>query len=182
MEEVKRKVKMKIYNEVQQEIAEKISPETKLKDWRNWKWQIKNSIKDLDSFEKLLDIKFDQKDRATYEKTLERFPLSITPYYLSLIDRENLLNDPVFKQSFADSRELNIHSYEMDDPLSEDKDSPVEGITHRYPDRVLFHVSNVCSMYCRHCTRKRKVGDQDFIPSRAQLKEGIEYIKRIRAE
>ncbi|MFW5656404.1 MAG: lysine 2,3-aminomutase [Bacteroidota bacterium] len=168
---------MKIYDEVQQEIAEKISPEARLKDWKNWKWQLKNSIRDLESFEKLLDIKFSAKDRKIYESTLERFPLSITPYYLSLIDRENLLNDPVFKQSFADSRELNIYSYEMDDPLSEDQDSPIEGITHRYPDRVLFHVSNVCSMYCRHCTRKRKVGDNDFIPSRAQLKKGIEYIK-----
>ena len=66
----------------------------------------------------------------------------------------------------------------MVDPLAEEKDSPVEGITHRYPDRVLFHVSNLCAMYCRHCTRKRKVGDIDYIPSKQQLKKGIEYIKK----
>ena len=66
---------------------------------------------------------------------------------------------------------------ERADPLSEDKDSQVEVITHRYPDRVLFHVSNICSMYCRHCTRKRKVGDVDSIPSKEQLLAGIEYIK-----
>lgn len=64
----------------------------------------------------------------------------------------------------------------MEDPLFEDRDSPVKGITHRYPDRVLFHVSNICSMYCRHCTRKRKVGDVDYVPTKEQLKEGIKYI------
>ncbi|HSH14239.1 MAG TPA: lysine 2,3-aminomutase, partial [Desulfurivibrionaceae bacterium] len=62
-------------------------------------------------------------------------------------------------------------------PLSEDKDSPVIGITHRYPDRVLFHVSNLCSMYCRHCTRKRKVGDADAIPGRQDLLAGLDYIR-----
>ncbi|NIQ96745.1 MAG: lysine 2,3-aminomutase, partial [Desulfuromonadales bacterium] len=57
--------------------------------------------------------------------------------------------------------------------LSEDQDSPAAGITHRYPDRVLFTVSNICSMYCRHCTRKRKVGDVDSIPGREQIEEGL---------
>ncbi|NBK97528.1 MAG: lysine 2,3-aminomutase, partial [Erysipelotrichia bacterium] len=70
-----------------------------------------------------------------------------------------------------------IAEYDMSDPLAEDKDSPVEGITHRYPDRVLFHISNVCSMYCRHCTRKRKVGDLDCIPSKEQIQKGLDYIK-----
>jgi len=65
----------------------------------------------------------------------------------------------------------------MKDPLSEDDDSPVPGITHRYPDRVLFHISNVCAMYCRHCTRKRKVGDVDSIPGREEINNGLEYIR-----
>ena len=64
----------------------------------------------------------------------------------------------------------------MNDPLSEDKDSPVPGITHRYPDRVLFQISNTCSMYCRHCTRKRKVGDGDSIPEREEIIQGIDYL------
>ena len=67
--------------------------------------------------------------------------------------------------------------YDMEDPLHEEKDSPVQGITHRYPDRVLFHVSNVCAMYCRHCTRKRKVGDIDSIPIKDDITKGIEYIR-----
>ncbi len=103
--------------------------------------------------------------------------MSITPYYLSLINTENLLNDPVFKQSFPSPSELIVTHSEMSDPLHEDKDSPVPGITHRYPDRVLFLVSNMCSMYCRHCTRKRQVGDIDSIPDKEQIEKGIEYIR-----
>ncbi|MGD2034212.1 MAG: lysine 2,3-aminomutase, partial [Bacteroidales bacterium] len=112
------------------------------------------------------------------EKTFEKFPLSITPYYLSLIDRTNFRNDPVFKQAFGGVEELITLKSELKDPLAEEHDSPVDGITHRYPDRVLFHVSNICSMYCRHCTRKRKVGDIDYVPTKKQLKKGIEYIAK----
>lgn len=109
--------------------------------------------------------------------TLDKFPMSVTPYYLSLIDVDDYANDPVFLQSFPSEKELQIGRYDMNDPLHEDEDSPVPGITHRYPDRVLFHVSNTCSMYCRHCTRKRKVGDVDSVPSRTDLEKGLEYIR-----
>ncbi len=167
-----------IYTNVQREIAGRIEEQPKLSNWRDWKWQIKHSIKSLDKFEYLTGIKFSEKKREELKKTFEKFPLSITPYYLSLIDRDNYLHDPVFKQAFGGVEELTTLKSELADPLSEDKDSPVEGITHRYPDRVLFHVSNICSMYCRHCTRKRKVGDVDFVPSKDQLKQGIDYIKK----
>ena len=66
--------------------------------------------------------------------------MSITPYYASLIEKENYRNDPIFKQAFPDPAELKVSRYELSDPLHEDEDSPVEGITHRYPDRVLFLV------------------------------------------
>nr|HPR33315.1 lysine 2,3-aminomutase [Prolixibacteraceae bacterium] len=122
-------------------------------------------------------IQFSGQEHELLQKTLEKFPLSITPYYLSLIDVQNYQNDPVFRQSFADPREMIIDKAEWSDPLAEDEDSPVPGVTHRYPDRVLFHVSNVCAMYCRHCTRKRKVGDVDYVPSRKQLLKGIDYVK-----
>jgi lysine 2,3-aminomutase len=97
---------------------------------------------------------------------------SVTPYYLSLIDAVNYRNDPVYRQSFPNPRELEHLPCEMADPLAEDQDSPAPGITHRYPDRVLFHISNICSMYCRHCTRKRKVGDRDSIPSADEIRQG----------
>ncbi len=94
-----------------------------------------------------------------------------------MIEKENYYDDPIFKQSFPNPAELKISRYDMADPLHEDKDSPVKGITHRYPDRVLFLVSNRCAMYCRHCTRKRKVGDPDHIPSREQILGCINYIR-----
>jgi lysine 2,3-aminomutase len=168
---------MEIFNDAQQEIARRIRPESNLSNWKDWKWQLKHSVKTIDKFELLTGIKFPEEEKKQMKETLDRFPMSVTPYYISLIDTENYENDPVFKQAFANISELTVLKSDMKDPLSEDTDSPVEGITHRYPDRVLFHVSNICSMYCRHCTRKRKVGDVDFIPSKAQLLKGIEYIK-----
>lgn len=167
-----------IYDNAQKEIANKIDEEPKLSNWKDWKWQIKHSIRSLDKFEYLTGIEFSQQEKIDLEKTFKKFPLSITPYYLSVINKSDYKNDPVFKQAFGGIEELTILKSEHSDPLSEDKDSPVEGITHRYPDRVLFHVSNVCSMYCRFCTRKRKVGDVDFVPSKAQLSAGIEYIRK----
>jgi len=165
-----------IYNNRQQAIAHKIEEESKLTNWKDWRWQLRHAIKSLDKFEELLGVEFSTEEKQGLEKTFKKFPLAITPYYLSLIDKKDFRNDPVFKQSFGGVEELITLQSELADPLSEDRDSPVEGITHRYPDRVLFHVSNICAMYCRHCTRKRKVGDIDYVPSKDQLSKGIEYI------
>ncbi|BFN36729.1 lysine 2,3-aminomutase [Fidelibacter multiformis] len=167
---------MSIFNDHQKELAGKIADDVELKKWKDWKWQLRHSVRDIDTFETLLGIKFTPEERKNLDETVKRFPLSITPYYLSLIDTEDRENDPVWMQSFPSPSELMHAQYDMPDPLAEDRDSPVEGITHRYPDRVLFHVSNTCSMYCRHCTRKRKVGDVDSIPNRTQIQKGIDYI------
>jgi len=145
--------------------------------WKDWKWQMRHAIRTIDQFEHLTGIILSSDEKIRLSKVVEIFPLSITPYYLSLIDTENYSTDPVFLQSFPSVHELNIDSNDMRDPLSEDHDSPVKGITHRYPDRVLFHISNTCSMYCRHCTRKRKVGDIDSIPDRQSIEEGVNYIR-----
>jgi len=165
-----------IFNAIQQELGSRLDEDLSISSWKDWRWQLKHSIRSLDQFEYLTNIKFSNEKRKSLERTFEKFPLSITPYYLSLIDRDNYENDPVFKQAFGGVEELTTLKSELNDPLSEDRDSPVSGLTHRYPDRVLFHVSNVCSMYCRHCTRKRKVGDVDYVPSRNQLSKGIKYI------
>ena len=155
-----------IYTSTQKEIARKIGSDLGISSWRNWKWQFKHTIKSIDKFEYLTGITFEEKERKLLQKTFDKFPISITPYYLSLIDKDNYKFDPIFKQAFGGIEELTTHASELEDPLSEEHDSPVEGITHRYPDRVLFHVSNICSMYCRYCTRKRNVGDVDFFPPR----------------
>ncbi len=159
-------------------IQTKIKQAGKQKEkWQDWHWQIRNTIRDIEEVEKLLGVHFDEGMRRKIQKTVDTFPLAVTPYYLSLVDKEKYEQDPVFMQCFPSHKELHVSNHDMADPLHEDKDSPVPGITHRYPDRVLFHTSNVCAMYCRHCTRKRKVGDQDSIPSRKQIEEGIAYIK-----
>lgn len=168
---------MTVYTERQEALAGVIDDESSKSNWTDWKWHIRNTLRTVSGFEKALGITFSDQKRKKYEMTLRKFPMAITPYYLSLVDVEDYENDPAFLQSFPSPEELKIESCDMTDPLHEDKDSPVPGITHRYPDRVLFHISNLCSMYCRHCTRKRKVGDQDSIPSRFQLEQGIEYIR-----
>ncbi len=147
-------------------------------NWRDWKWQVRHTIRDLDTFEKLLNIKVSDETREQFNKITMTFPMSITPYYLSLININDLENDPIYKQSFPVIDELTVMKSDMLDPLSEDKDSPVPGLTHRYPDRVLFLISNTCAMYCRHCTRKRRVGDMDSIPNKMQIQKGIDYIRR----
>jgi len=169
---------MPIFSNAQQEIADRMSVgKVALSKWTDWKWQMRNCIKSVDQFETLLGIELEEKQRKKIELTIKKFPLSITPYYLSLINAEDYQNDPTFLQAFPAPAELEIHQNDMADPLAEDQDSPAPGITHRYPDRVLFHVSNVCAMYCRHCTRKRKVGDVDSLPGKSEMKAGLEYIR-----
>jgi lysine 2,3-aminomutase len=145
--------------------------------WKDWRWQLRHAIRDLATVEQVLGIRFNREEREQLQKTIDKFPLNITPYYISLIDVNDYQNDPIFKQAFPSPQELIIEEYEFSDPLAEDKDSPCSCITHRYPDRVLFLVSNTCAMYCRHCTRKRKVGDIDSIPGREEILTGIEYIR-----
>ncbi len=160
----------------QERISKHIGSDTAPSRWHDWRWQLKHRIRDIATAEKLLGVEFPPQRRAELESTLARFPLSVTPYYLSLIDTSDLEQDPVFKQSIPAVQELAVCDEDMADPLHEDHDSPVPGLTHRYPDRVLLLCSNVCAMYCRHCTRKRKVGDIDSIPDRAQIQAGIDYI------
>lgn len=168
---------MIIFEQKQQAIARTLDSQAGIGHWKDWNWQLKHSIRSIAVFERLTGIRFKQEEFERLEATIAKFPLAITPYYLSLIDTGNYRNDPVFKQAFPNPGELTIQNWEMKDPLAEEKDSLVTGITHRYPDRVLFQVSNLCAMYCRHCTRKRKVGDVEYIPGKAELEKGIAYIR-----
>ncbi len=162
----------------QQRIINAIDEDASRSHWRDWHWQMKHCIHDAATFEELLGIQLSPEMREAFERTVATFPMSVTPYYLSLINTDDLENDPIFKQSFPSASELIITDCDMADPLHEDQDSPVPGVTHRYPDRVLLLVSNMCAMYCRHCTRKRRVGDRDFIPDRQEIAKGINYIRK----
>ena len=166
-----------ILSKTQKRIVNDIETGAGRSQWRNWKWQMRHCIHSLDTFEDLLRIQLPKDTRKAFETTIDKFPMSITPYYLSVMNTDDLENDRIFKQSFRSPLELNIQKGDMADPLHEDKDSPVEGLMHRYPDRALLMVSNMCSMYCRHCTRKRRVGDVDSIPKRDVILKAIDYIR-----
>jgi len=167
-----------IFNKKQQDLTKSIDTPADKTNWEDWTWQVKHTIKTLEKFEEITKINHSNKEKKLLQKTINKFPLSITPYYLSLIDPDNYQNDPIYLQSFPRPEELITCPYEMSDPLSEDKDSPAPFLTHRYPDRVLLHVSNLCSMYCRHCTRKRKVGDKNTIANFEELEEAFQYIEK----
>ena len=168
---------MQTFTDTQRRLAKTIEKDATRSHWSDWKWHVRNSVKSIAEVERLLGIRFPDKERRALEQTTEKFPMAITPYYLSLVDPNDWRNDPIFMQAFPSVNELRIENHDMSDPLHEDEDSPVPGLTHRYPDRVLMHVSNTCAMYCRHCTRKRKVGDRDSIPNRSELRQAIDYVR-----
>ena len=149
---------------------EKISKQ-RVKRVPTWKKLLSASITDVETLAKACKYKI---DKEKLKKVIERYPMRINPYYLSLIED---VNDPIWKQCMPDEKEItNQEGYE--DPLLEEKYSPVPGITHRYPDRVLFLVSNQCAMYCRFCTRKRRVGHPFKRITREQIMRGINYISK----
>jgi lysine 2,3-aminomutase len=119
--------------------------------WDDWHWQSQNAIRSVRQLRDLLP--FTPEELEAIGALEAEYKLAIPPYYFSLIDVDNP-NDPIRLQSVTSPLEANS-SFELDDPLEEDKDSPVPGITHRYPDRVLMVTTHVCTMYCRFCTRKR---------------------------
>lgn len=115
---------------------------------------------------------FVQADRDRLQAVTARYPMRINPYYLSLVKAPG---DPIYRQCIPDVREIS-ETAGVEDPLNEEADSPVPGLTHRYPDRALFLVSSRCAMYCRFCNRKRKVGRSAMV-SKASIREGLAYIR-----
>ena len=144
--------------------------------WSDWKWQQSHRVRTIAKLREIFPEAADQFDWAAIEKAAERFPMGVTPYYLSLV-QEASWADPIWRQVVPSGDELRGYDDVSEDPLAEEAYMPVPGITHRYPDRVLFYTHHHCAMYCRHCNRRRKVGDPFSAPDRAQLAEGIRYIQ-----
>jgi lysine 2,3-aminomutase len=144
------------------------------KDWNNWIWQQQKRVKSFEQLEKVLNVTAEE--REAYAKSNEMFNMGITPYYASLMD-PNDPNCPIRLQSVPKMGELTIREMDLEDPLGEEKDMPVPGITHRYPDRVLFYTTHNCPVFCRHCTRKRKVSDPSSAAANKQLEDGLAYIE-----
>lgn len=133
-------------------------PEVTDQQWNDWHWQVKNRIETVDELKKY--IKLTAEEEEGIRESLKTLRMAITPYYLTLIDPENP-HCPIRKQAIPTVEELKRSPADLEDPLHEDSDSPVPGLTHRYPDRVLFLITDMCSMYCRHCTRRRFAGQHD---------------------
>jgi len=114
-------------------------------------------------------------ERAAFSECSARFKMAITPYYAALMDRDDP-QCPVRRQAVPDPAELVATPQDLADPLGEESYMPVPGLTHRYPDRVLLYVTHNCPVYCRHCTRKRKVGDPTSAASHGQLDRAFDYI------
>lgn len=143
--------------------------------WLSWIWQQQNRVRRMDHLDAVMNVT--QEERDAFDKSSELFNMAVTPYYASLMDPDDP-NCPIRLQSVPKMGELNILPMEMEDPLAEERDMPVPGITHRYPDRVLFYTTHHCPVFCRHCTRKRKVADPSSAAQKQQIEEGLEYIRK----
>lgn len=142
--------------------------------WNDWRWQISNRITDAQKLSRFIRLSKEQMEGITV--CLKKFRMAITPYYLSLINPTERYC-PIALQSIPNPKELVYTRGDMRDPLHEDVDSPVPGLTHRYPDRVLLLVTDCCSMYCRHCTRRRMAGQHDQSLPKDQLDRAFNYIR-----
>lgn len=142
--------------------------------WNDWRWQLSNRLNSVEDFENVLTLTESEKKALS---TPGLFRVDVTPYYVSLID-PNDPEDPIRKQIVPTAGEIDAFTGMMEDSLAEDRHSPVPGLVHRYPDRVLMLVTTQCASYCRYCTRARIVGDPTQTFSRADFEAQIEYLKR----
>lgn len=145
------------------------------KDWNDWRWQVRNRIETLDELKKHIALTPEEENGV--QQCLGTLRMAITPYYLSLINPDDP-DDPIRRQAIPTAKELHVSQADLNDPLHEDTDSPVPGLTHRYPDRVLMLITDQCSMYCRHCTRRRFAGQTDAMVATDQIDKCIEYVEK----
>ncbi|MBN2317637.1 MAG: KamA family radical SAM protein [Acidobacteria bacterium] len=154
-------------------------PDISDREWNDWRWQLANRIKDLAGLEKI--IRLSEDERRAVDEYRGLLPVAITPYYASLLDRNDPLQ-PLRRTVVKSGEENRILQGEEADPLNEDGDSPVPGLVHRYPDRVLFLTTGFCSVYCRYCTRSRLVGNHggEYGYNMQQWENAVAYIEQHR--
>jgi len=151
-------------------------PNTTLTEWQDWRWQLHHRIRDVNTLGRM--IRLSEDERHAMSDQANSLPLAITPHYASLLDPWNP------RQALRRAVVPTVHEHfrsngESSDPLHEYEDSPVPGIVHRYPDRVLFLVTGHCATYCRYCTRSRMVGHQSsHCPNINHWESGLAYIAR----
>jgi lysine 2,3-aminomutase len=144
-----------------------------IEQWRDWSWQMRHRIRSATGLARVISMT--PRQQRTIERALDRFRFAIPPYYASLIDPDDP-ECPIRLQAVPGEGELKIGEFDIEDPLNEDGDAVAPGMTHRYPDRVLWVVMHECAMLCRHCTRKRKVGERPAPIDDDALTAGIDYL------
>jgi len=160
-------------------VQEPSSPQTeiepinkKLSQWEDWRWQIRNRIRSREQLAKYVPS---LSGRHELQKVIEKYPMAITPYYASIIQQADM-SDPIFRMSVPNIQEMYDPPCLTDDPLEEHQDMPVPGLVHRYRDRALLIATTMCSMYCRHCTRKRIAGTRENAISARRMRQAQEYL------
>ncbi len=157
------------------EFRRRFFPGASAADWNDWRWQLRHRVRDLAGLARIINLSDDEADAIRHHRG--SLPVGITPYYLSLFDREDPAQ-PLRRTHIPVSGEYLRSPGEADDPLGEDHDAAVPGLVHRYPDRVLFLTTGFCSTYCRYCTRSRMVGEPggEYSFSVPQWERAIDYI------
>jgi lysine 2,3-aminomutase len=143
-------------------------------DWNDWKWQFRHRITSVEDLNRY--IPFSSKEQAELKLVTSRYPFSVTPYYLSLINPGDK-NDPIRKQAVPCFEEITMADMGEEDPLEEKRDSVVPGLVHRYPDRVLMVLTDICPMFCRHCTRKREWQNGGWVRPVGEIEPMLDYIR-----
>ena len=145
-------------------------------DWNDWKWQLKNRITTIEQLQKLMPT-LTPEEHAGVALASNKLSLAITPYFFNLIDPADE-NCPIRWQMIPRVEESHVAPWELSDPCGEDSHSPVPGLVHRYPDRVLFLVTDRCASYCRYCTRSRLVSNASGYDFHPEFDRQIEYIAK----
>lgn len=145
--------------------------------WSDWKWHFRNRITSIEDLTKFITLSPEQKTQL--KLVTRHYPLSLTPYYLSLINSGDT-NDPIRKQAVPSILEISMGMIGMEDPLEEKRNSVVTGLVHRYPDRVLMMLTSICPVLCRHCNRKREWRNGGWVRTRREVQAMLEYIRRNR--
>ncbi|MGA2464346.1 MAG: lysine 2,3-aminomutase [Thermodesulfobacteriota bacterium] len=144
------------------------------REWNDWRWQLRHRITTYEQLKEILELTSEEIEGIKHSKG--RLALAVTPYFASLMDPFNP-NCPIRRQAIPRVEEIHLSKNEMVDPLGEDKHSPVPGLVHRYPDRVLLLVTDQCAVYCRYCTRRRLVGSHERSITQGNFEEVLRYLK-----
>ncbi len=144
------------------------------REWNDWRWQLRHRVTTLEQLREILELTPEEVEGIQHSKG--RLALAVTPYFVSLMDPVNP-NCPIRRQAIPRMEEFHVSKSDMVDPCGEDKDSPVPGLVHRYPDRVLLLVTDQCAAYCRYCTRRRLVGSHEKSITQGNLEEVLKYLR-----